>query len=111
MREIWDFAPRTPEDDWAVDIGFFTGDDTGDDSPPMGVSAGAVGRSQRRFVVWHRLPKGMGDAGQVREWFAEHLLATERLVREYLPTKSCQYPAEHLADQVRDLRDHLRSRA
>ena len=32
---------------------------------------------------------------------------TERLVREYLPTKSKAYPAEQLGDEVTALREHL----
>jgi hypothetical protein len=32
---------------------------------------------------------------------------TERLLREWLPTKSRQYPAAHLADEVAELRATL----
>ncbi len=35
------------------------------------------------------------------------LVETERLVREYLPTKSTSYPSEQLADEVATLRKHL----
>lgn len=107
MRELREFAPRSAEDDWAVDVAFFTGVDMGQDSPPVGVTAGPVGRTQRRFIIWHRLPQGLVDSAQVRAWFVANLVETERLVREYLPTKSAKYPAAELADQIRELRASL----
>ncbi|MER7975338.1 hypothetical protein ABTX35_41120, partial [Streptomyces sp. NPDC096080] len=68
-----------------------------------------VGRVQRRFIVWHRLPEGLADEADVRRWFIEALPQTETLVRQYLPTRSKAYPAEQLADEVAELRAHLES--
>jgi len=107
MREIRDFAPRTSDDEFVVDVAFATGNMIGPDPMPFGVSAGPVGRSQRRFIVWHRLPEGIATAETVRAWFVSVLPETERLVREHLPRKSKAYPAEMLADEVRALRSHL----
>jgi hypothetical protein len=47
-----------------------------------------VGRQQRRFIVWHSVPKGLDTPPAVRGWLTEALVDTERLVREYLPTMS-----------------------
>ena len=106
-REIRAFAPRNHDDDYAVDVAMVTGRDVGPEPPPLGVSAGMVGRVQRRFIVWHRLPEGLTDEADVRRWFIDVLPQTEALVRQYLPTKSKAYPAERLADEVADLRAHL----
>jgi hypothetical protein len=107
MREIRDFAPRTKDDEFVVDIAFATGQMIGPDPAPLGVSSGPVGRSQRRFIVWHRLPEGLVTPEEVRAWFVSVLPETERLVREHLPQKSKTYPAAMLADEVRSLRSHL----
>ena len=107
MREISAFAPRQGEDDYVVDIGFWTGDDAGPESPPFGVTPGPAGRTQHRFIVWHRLPRGLPDVDAVRSWFAENLGATEDLVRSYLPRKSKAYPAELLAAEIQALRVQL----
>ena len=110
-REIRAFAPRNHDDDYAVDVAMVTGRDrdVGPEPPPLGVSAGMVGRVQRRFIVWHRLPEGLADEADVRRWFIEVLPQTETLVRQYLPTRSKAYPAEQLADEVAELRAHLES--
>lgn len=103
-------ASEVHEDDYCVDIAFLTGASFGEDlDPPIGATAGPVGRRILRFIVWHRLPLGLADARSVREWFVETLLETERLVREHLPTKSRKYPAQDLAEEIADLRDYLRS--
>jgi hypothetical protein len=104
MRFVREFAPRRSDDDYAVDVAFYTGPDMGESPPPVGVSPGPVGRTQRRFIVWHRLPIGLTTEAAVREWFHEHLGETERLVREYLPTRNKSYPAVELADEIRALR-------
>ena len=44
---------------------------------------------------------------QLRSWLVQVLPETERLVREYLPTKSKAYPADQLGDEVAALRDYL----
>ncbi len=74
---------------------------------PLGVTPGPVGRTQRRFIVWHSVPHGLDTVEKVRAWLVEVLPETERLVREYLPTKSKAYPAEQLGDEVTALREHL----
>jgi hypothetical protein len=107
MREIRAFAPPQSKDEYVVDIGFWTGEDAGPESPPFGVTPGPVGRTQHRFIVWHRLPRGLPDVDAVRAWFAENLGTTEDLVRSYLPRKSKTYPAEHLAAEIQALRVQL----
>jgi hypothetical protein len=109
LRQISEFAPRTDDSQYVVDIAFVTGSDVGPNSPHVGVSPGPVGRSQRRFIVWHRLPEGLTDATAVRQWFATALVETESLVRDYLPRKSKSYPVSELASEVRALRERLLS--
>jgi hypothetical protein len=107
QREIRGYAPRVSDQDYAVDVAFVTGRDVGPEPPPVGVSAGMVGRTQRRFIVWHRLPEGLNEVSDVRRWIIDALPQTEALVREYLPRKSKAYPAERLAAEVAGLRTHL----
>jgi hypothetical protein len=110
MRSIREYAPRLDDEDYAVDIAFVTGDDVGPTPPPIGVTPGPVGRTQRRFIVWHRLPKGLVTEVAVRDWFVETLPQTEALVRTHLPQKSRSYPADRLADEVVGLRLFLDQR-
>lgn len=107
QHQIRDFAGRASDDQYVVDIGFRTWHNFREPEEPYGVSAGPVGRSQRRFIVWHSVPKGLQTVRDVRGWLAEVLPETERLVRDYLPTKSKSYPANDLADEVAGLREHL----
>jgi hypothetical protein len=107
QREIRAYAPRVSDQDYAIDVAIVTGRDVGPEPPPVGVSPGMVGRVQRRFIVWHRLPEGLSDVGDVRRWFIEALPQTETLVREHLPRMSKAYPAEQLATEVAGLRVHL----
>ena len=107
MREIRAFAPRANADDYVVDIAFQTSGNAWSTSEQPGVTPGPVGRTQRRFIVWHTLPTGLDTADNVRGWLVTHLPETERLVREYLPTKSKKYPAAELADEINALRAHL----
>lgn len=108
-REISRFAPPEGDDDYVVDIAFVTGRNYGPDEFPLGASAGPVGRTQRRFIVWHRLPEGLEDPSEVRAWLGTELVATESLVRDYLPRKSKAYPAAALAGEIRALREMLGS--
>lgn len=107
QQVIRTFAPRTSEDDYAVDIAFLTTGTSFTPADEPGVSAGPVGRTQRRFIVWHTLPTGLDTPVAVRTWLVEHLPETERLVRDYLPTKSKRYPAQALADEIAGLRAAL----
>jgi hypothetical protein len=107
MSEIRTFAPRVSADDYVVDIALQTSGTAWSATEAPGVTPGPVGRHQRRFIVWHTLPTGLDTADRVRDWFVAHLPETERLVREYLPTKSKRYPAAELADEIRALRSHL----
>lgn len=107
MREIHAFAPRVNSDEYAVDIAFQTSGSAWAPDVPPGVTPGPVGRTQRRFIVWHTLPRGLDTADKVRAWLVGHLQETERLVREYLPTKSKKYPASELGDEIRRLREHF----
>jgi len=109
QREIRDFNGRADDDDYCVDLAMLTWHNLREPEQPPGVTPGPVGRSQRRFIVWHSVPKGLETAGQVRAWLAAVLPETERLVREYLPTKSKAYPHDQLADEVGALREHLAS--
>jgi hypothetical protein len=108
QQQIRDFAGRTSDDQYVVDIGFRTWHNFREpEEPAFGVAPGPVGRAQRRFVVWHWVPQGLQTPQEVRAWLVEVLPETERLVREYLPTKSKSYPANDLADEVAALRAHL----
>lgn len=109
QRQIRDFGGRQSEDVYVVDIAFRTWHNFRDPEESYGVSAGPIGRSQRRFIVWHSVPKGLETPGAVRAWLVDVLPETERLVREYLPRKSKAYPAGELADEVCALRQHLAS--
>ena len=104
MRSIREYAPRLDDEDYAVDIAIVTGDDVGPTPLPIGVTPGPVGRTQRRFIVWHRLPKGLVTEVAVRCWFVKMLPQTEVLVRTHLPRKSRSYPADRLAEEVVGLR-------
>lgn len=109
QRQIRDFNGRKVEDEYVVDIAFRTWHNFREPEEPYGVTPGMVGRRQRRFIVWHSVPKGLETPRAVRGWLVEVLSDTERLVREHLPTKSKAYPSEALADEVAALRTHLRA--
>ena len=107
QREIRDFNGRAHDDDYCVDLAMLTWHNSREPEQPLGVSPGPVARSERRFVVWHSVPKGLATPEQVRAWLVAVLPETERLVREHLPTKAKAYPADQLADEVVALRKHL----
>ena len=107
QREIRDFNGRADDDDYCVDLAMLTWHNFREPDEPPGVAPGPVGRTQRRFVVWHSVPKGLATPEQVRAWLVTVLPDTERLVREHLPTKSRVFPADQLADEVVSLRRHL----
>lgn len=106
-RRFRDFGGPADEDDYCVDLAMLTWHNFREPEQPLGVAPGPVGRKQRRFIVWHSVPKGLETPEQVRAWLVEVLAETERLVREYLPMKSKAYPTERLGDEVVALRDHL----
>lgn len=95
-----------------MDLGFFTWS-AGLGTPPPGSpdSAGVrpwmVGRKQRRFIVQLAVPAGLKDDAAVLGWLLPSLPEVARLCREYLPTKSKQYPAESLAQEVEALAKYL----
>jgi hypothetical protein len=112
MRRISAFAPRQPDDDYALDLGFFTWSDGLGPVPPgrpgsPGVRPWMVGRKQRRFIVELAPPAGLDDETAVLDWLLPALNEVAGLCREYLPTKSRQYPAESLAVEVEALATHL----
>lgn len=107
QRQIRAFDARQ-DDDFVVDIAFRTWHNLREPEEPYGVTPGMVGRKQRRFIVWHSVPKGLETPAAVRGWLCDALIDTERVVREYLPTKSKAYPAEDLAHEVGQLREYLR---
>jgi hypothetical protein len=109
MREVRTFAPRHNDDEYAVDVAFRSWHNSRE--PEFeGVVPGPVGRSQRRFIVWHSVPRGLDEASAVLAWLAGALVETADLVRTYLPTRSKAYPAETLAAEVDALRVHLQAR-
>lgn len=106
MREVHLFKPRQLNEEYAVDIAFRSWHPR--KTPEFtGVRAGMVGRKQRRFIVWHSVPKGLETTEAVRSWLVSVLPETARLVREHLPTKSKAYPAEQLAFEIEQLRAAL----
>jgi hypothetical protein len=106
MREINDFAATLPDNGYSIDIAFWTGD--GPLAPgPVGITAGKVGRTDPRFIVWHRPPLGLDTVSAVRAWMIDLLPHTAKLVRDHLPTKSRALPAVDLALEVLQLRRHL----
>lgn len=107
QREIRDVNGRAHDDDYCVDLAMLTWHNFREPEQPPGVSPGPVGRSQRRFIVWHSVPQGLGTPELVRAWLVGVLPETERLVRDYLPTRSKAYPAGQLGDEVAALREHL----
>lgn len=106
MQEVRAFAPRRDDDDYVVDIAMRSWHNFREPEF-MGVQAAMVGRTQRRFIVWHSVPQGLETAESVRAWLASALPETARLCREYLPKKSRAYPADLLAQQVEGLTKHL----
>jgi hypothetical protein len=107
QREILAFNGRESDDAYCIDLAMLTWHNFREPRQPPGVTPGPVGRSQRRFIVWHSVPQGLDTAAKVRGWLVEVLPETERLAREYLPTKSKAYPAAQLGDEVVALREHL----
>lgn len=112
MRRISQFAPPRSDDEYALDLGFFTWSEGVGARPPgspgsPGVQPWMVGRKQRRFIVRLAVPAGLSDEAEVLGWLVPSLAEVARLCREYLPTKSKQYPAESLAEEVEALAEHL----
>ena len=106
MQEVRAFAPRQDDDDYVVDVAMRSWHNFRE--PEFtGVQAATVGRTQRRFIVWHSVPQGLETPESVRSWLASVLPETARLGREHLPKKSRAYPAELLAVQVEGLMRHL----
>jgi hypothetical protein len=112
MQEISRFAPSPTDDAYVVDLGFFTWSDGLGPPPPgspdgPGVTPWMVGRKQHRFIVKVAPPRGLQDEASVVRWLVPSLAEAARLCREYLPTKSREYPAEALALEVEALAEHL----
>jgi hypothetical protein len=112
IRQIAAFAPRSSDDDFAVDIGFFTWSRGLGPKPPKspeepGVTPWMVGRKQRRFIVQVAPPPGLEDEAALLEWLVPALDQVAELCRSYLPTKSREYPAEALAQEVEALAAYL----
>ena len=112
MQQIPRFAPRRTDDEYVVDLGFFTWSEGLGPPPPgspdaPGVSPWMVGRKQRRFIVKVALPPGLQDEASVARWLVPSLAEVAGLCRQYLPTKPREYPAEALAQEVEALAEHL----
>lgn len=106
MDEVQRFAPPADDGDYVVDIAMRSWHNFRE-AEFDGVRPGPVGRTQRRFIVWHSVPLGLETEEGVRRWLADALVETARLVREHLPAKSRAYPAEELAAEVDALRASL----
>jgi len=112
MQRISRFAPRQSEDDYTLDLGFFTWS-KGLGPPPQGspqepgVSPWMVGRKQRRFIVKLAPPPGLSDEASLLAWLVPALDEVATLCRDYLPIKSRRYPAESLALEVEALAESL----
>lgn len=107
QQEIGAFSPKSHDDQYVVDLAFLTWHNFREPDEPYGVKPGPVGRTQRRFIVWHSVPNGLETPREVHQWLVSVLAETERLVREHLPRKSKAYPTEGLANEVGSLRHHL----
>ncbi|MDQ0276539.1 hypothetical protein QO003_000842 [Arthrobacter silviterrae] len=105
-KQVATFAPRQSDQDYVVDVAFRSWH-LHKEPEFTGVQAAMVGRKQRRFIVWHSVPKGLDTAEAVRDWLVSVLPETARLVREYLPGKSKSYPSEELAAEIDGLREML----
>ena len=108
MKLIWGYAGDRHEEDYFVDLAFRSWS-PGREPEFLGAKLGPVGRTQRRAIVWHGVPLGLGTDDELREWFCDTLGETVRLILEELPRKSRKYPAESLAGEVEALRAHIRS--
>lgn len=107
MRTVREFAPRKSDDEYVVDVAFRSWDPRkGPDFE--GVQPAMVGRTQRRFIVWHSVPVDLVTDEHMANWLADALPETARLCREHLPKKSRAYAAEALAQEVEALAEHLR---
>ena len=70
QQQIRDFAGRTTAGQYVVDIGFRTWHNFRGPDEPYGVKPGTVGRTQRRFIVWHSVPKGLASTHELRTWLS-----------------------------------------
>lgn len=112
MRRIASFAPRASDDEYVLDLGFFTWQPSLGPLPPKSPDAPSVrpwtvGRKQRRFIVELAPPGGLADEAALLDWLIPALGEVARLCREYLPKKGRQYPAESLAREVEELAAYL----
>jgi hypothetical protein len=98
--------PPASDEDFRVDLAFRSWEPW-TDPEFVGAVPGAVGRTQRRVIIWHGVPRGLVKDHDLLRWFCDSLTDTERLLREWLPTRSRKYPAERLADEVAALRSLL----
>lgn len=102
MRRISKFAPRASDEDYVLDLGFYTwrpslGPVPSGGPTEPGVRPWMVGRKQRRFIVELAPPPGLDDEESLLAWLVPALNEAADLCRVYLPTKSRHYPAEELA--------------
>ena len=88
QQQIRSFSPKSNDDQYVIDFAFLTWHNFRESDERYGVNPGPVGRRQRRFTVWHSVPKGLETPQDVRRWLVSVLPETERLVRDYLPRKS-----------------------
>ena len=73
QQEIRSFSPKSSDDQYVVDFAFLTWHNFREPDEPYGVKPGPVGRTQRRFIVWHSVPKGLETPRDVRRWLVSVL--------------------------------------
>ena len=73
QQEIRKFSPKSSDDQYVVDFAFLTWHNFREPDEPYGVKPGPVGRTQRRFIVWHSVPQGLETPRDVRQWLVSVL--------------------------------------
>jgi hypothetical protein len=104
--------------DYVVDLCFMTYEQGGmgaDYAEGVGIGPGMVGRKQRRFIVKLEMPPTLTDRTSCQAWISDALARAAAIVRDYLPLKGKDYPADRLAAEVVELRErwvgHIKSTA
>jgi hypothetical protein len=104
--------------DYVVDLCFMTYEQGGlgaDYAEGVGIGPGMVGRKQPRFIVILEVPPTLTDRTSCRAWITDALAQAAAIVRDYLPRKGKDYPADRLAAEVVELRErwvvHIESAA
>jgi len=115
-KELQAVNGRVDYADYVVDLCFMTYEQGGmgaKDAEGVGIRPGMVGRKQRRFIVLLEVPPTLTDRASCQAWITDALAQAAAIVRDYLPRKGKDYPADRLAAEVVELRErwvgHLQS--